>query len=154
VHVDHYIDIDGKDKDQLMELYGYYSFLVDLHIAQIRPDNLEGKSYVPARFNQENVEHAANYSTMDNMNFEYYHRWREMPKPYTTPELEAKWKEQLANRPTTSHFDHDKGSKYEVEWREDQKFPHVATRLGYPELMEEPIERILGIERAPAHPGY
>jgi hypothetical protein len=26
--------------------------------------------------------------------------------------------------------------------------------LGYPILREEPIERILGFERAPAHPGY
>jgi len=30
----------------------------------------------------------------------------------------------------------------------------VATRLGYPILREEPIERIIGLERAPAHPGY
>jgi hypothetical protein len=30
----------------------------------------------------------------------------------------------------------------------------VAQRLGYPILKEEPIERIFGIERAPAHPGY
>lgn len=30
----------------------------------------------------------------------------------------------------------------------------MADRLGYPILREEPIERILGIERAPAHPGY
>jgi hypothetical protein len=30
----------------------------------------------------------------------------------------------------------------------------VADRLGYPILREEPIERIFGIERAPAHPGY
>jgi hypothetical protein len=30
----------------------------------------------------------------------------------------------------------------------------VADRLGYPILREEPIERITGIERAPAHPGY
>lgn len=27
------IDIDGKNKEQLMELYGYYAFMVDLHIA-------------------------------------------------------------------------------------------------------------------------
>lgn len=46
------------------------------------------------------------------------------------------------------------GTKYDVEWTEDQKFPHVATRLGFPILREEPIERILGFERAPANPGY
>jgi hypothetical protein len=37
---------------------------------------------------------------------------------------------------------------------DDKKFPHVASRLGYPILAEAPIERIFGIERAPAHPGY
>ena len=60
----------------------------------------------------------------------------------------------MKNRPTTTHYDHDKGNKYEVEWRDDHKFPHVANRLGYPILGEEPIERIVGLERAPAHPGY
>jgi hypothetical protein len=46
------------------------------------------------------------------------------------------------------------GTKFDVEWTDDQKFPHVATRLGFPILREEPIERILGFERAPANPGY
>ena len=60
----------------------------------------------------------------------------------------------MKNRPKAHHYDHDKGSKYDVEWTEEQKFPHVADRLGYPILREEPIEKILGLERAPAHPGY
>jgi len=30
----------------------------------------------------------------------------------------------------------------------------VSTRLGFPTLREEPIERIIGFERAPANPGY
>ena len=60
----------------------------------------------------------------------------------------------MKNRPVAHHYDHDKGTEFDVEWTEDQKFPHVADRLGYPILGEEPIERILGIERAPAHPGY
>jgi len=34
------------------------------------------------------------------------------------------------------------------------KFPHVADRLGYPIMEEAPIERIFGLERGPAHPGY
>lgn len=29
----HYIDVDGNDKDQLMEIYGHYAYLIDLHIA-------------------------------------------------------------------------------------------------------------------------
>lgn len=47
------IDVDANNKEQMLELYGYYAFLVDLHIAQIRPENLVEKSYVPARFRQE-----------------------------------------------------------------------------------------------------
>ena len=68
--------------------------------------------------------------------------------------MELNFQEQLKNRATTTHYDHDKGTKYDVEWTDEQKFPHVANRLGYPILKEEPIERIFGIERAPAHPGY
>ena len=91
---------------------------------------------------------------LDNINFEFYHRWREPTRTWFSQTQEINHQEALRNRPTTSHYDHDKGDKYEVEWRDDQKFPHVAQRLGYPILREEPIERILGIERAPAHPGY
>jgi hypothetical protein len=89
---------------------------------------------------------------LNNMFFEHYHRWREPTREDL--DIDKKWKKQLADRPTTDHYDHDKGSKFEVEWTEDQKFPHVATRLGYPMFREEPIERIIGLERAPANPCY
>ena len=69
--------------------------------------------------------------TYQNQYFEWYHRWREVPHEYKNSAM-LKHEENLRNRPTTSHYDHDKGNKYEVEWRDDQKFPHVATRLGYP----------------------
>lgn len=88
------------------------------------------------------------------MYFEYYHRWREPTRTWFSKTQELDHLENLKNRPKAHHYDHDKGSKYDVEWTEDQKFPHVADRLGYPILREEPIERIFGIERAPAHPGY
>jgi hypothetical protein len=29
----HYIDIDGSDKEQLLEIYGHYAYLIDMHIA-------------------------------------------------------------------------------------------------------------------------
>jgi hypothetical protein len=88
------------------------------------------------------------------MFFEFYHRWREPTRTWFSKTQELDHLETLKNRPTTHHYDHGKGSKYDVEWTEDQKFPHVADRLGYPILREEPIERIFGFERAPAHPGY
>jgi hypothetical protein len=79
---------------------------------------------------------------------------REPTRKWFSQTQEIDFQEHLKNRPSTSHYDHDRGDKYEIEWRDDQKFPHVADRLGYPILREEPIERIIGIERAPAHPGY
>ena len=42
----------------------------------------------------------------------------------------------------------------EIEWTEDQKFPHVATRLGFPIFSEHPFERMIGFERMWAHPNY
>lgn len=47
----HYIDVDGQDKDQIMEIYGHYAYLIDMHIAQVRPENLDQKSYIPAKYN-------------------------------------------------------------------------------------------------------
>lgn len=64
-------------KDKLFEIYGYYAFLVDMHIAQVRPENLEEKSYVPARFNQENPTFFTPDEHLDNRFFDYYHRMRE-----------------------------------------------------------------------------
>jgi hypothetical protein len=84
VHVTHPIDVDSNNKEQMMELYGYYAFLVDLHIAQVRPENLNEKSYVPARFTQRTVMNDANYRSLNNKYFEYYHRWREPTHQYLT----------------------------------------------------------------------
>ena len=51
VHIQHYIDTSTLDDDKLFEIYAYYSYLVDLHIGQIRPQNLDDLSYVPPHFN-------------------------------------------------------------------------------------------------------
>jgi hypothetical protein len=113
-----YIDTSGLTKDKEFELYGYFSYLVDLHIAQVRPENLDAKSYIPRRFNQ--TVHTAGYDThLNNRFFEYYHRWREPTRTWFSQTQEIDFKKQLDNRPTTTHYDHDKGSKYEIEWRDD-----------------------------------
>jgi hypothetical protein len=51
------------------------------------------------------------------MFFEHYHRWREPGKELW--DIELRFQEALRNRPTTSHYDHDKGTKYDVDWTED-----------------------------------
>ena len=153
VHVNDYVDLEGLTEDKMFEVYGYYAFLIDMHIAQVRPENIDAKSYVPRRFNQNNPTFQAD-THINNRFFEFYHRWREPTRTWHSQTQEINFKDMLDKRPVASVYDHDKGDKHEVEWREDMKFPHVADRLGYPILREEPIERIFGIERAPAHPGY
>ena len=94
------------------------------------------------------------YDDHSNMFFEFYHRWREPTRKWLSQTQEINFWKTLEERPTTSNYNHEKGSENDVEWSEDQKFPHVAERLGYPIFATEPIEKIFGIERAPAHPGY
>lgn len=118
VHTDHYIETQGLEGDKLWELYGYYAYLVDLHIAQVRPENLDDKSYIPKRFNQ--TAFTKRYDDhLQNRFFEYYHRWREPTRTWFSQTQEINYQQTLKNRPTTHHYDHDKGSKYEVEWRDD-----------------------------------
>ena len=152
VHIQNYIDTNNLTDDKLFEIYGYYSLLVDMHIAQIRPGQVEEVSYIPPHLTQAAPEFR-NLLHLNNMFFEHFHRWSE-PAKRDLDNIEKKWQAQLDSRPETSHYDHSKGTPYDIEWTEDQKFPHVATRLGFPMLREEPIEKILGFERAPAHPGY
>ena len=56
VKIGKWMPTEGLTKDKLYEIYAYYSFMVDMHISQIRPDNLDEVSYVPAHFNQ--IDHA------------------------------------------------------------------------------------------------
>lgn len=51
MNVQNYVDVENLTEDKLLEVYGYYSYLIDMHIAQVRPDNLDEVSYIPARFN-------------------------------------------------------------------------------------------------------
>ena len=37
----------------MLDVYGLYSYMIDMHITQIRPENLDAKSYIPKRFNQD-----------------------------------------------------------------------------------------------------
>ena len=33
VSPNHYIDVDGQNPDQMMEIYGHYAYMIDMHIA-------------------------------------------------------------------------------------------------------------------------
>jgi len=90
--------------------------------------------------------------SFNNKYFEYFHRFREVPSSYESQQ-DRDFAAVKAALPVTDHPT-DWGSVHNVEWTEDQKFPHVADRLGYPILAQDVVETILGFERAPAHPGY
>lgn len=62
--------------------------------------------------------------------------------------------EENLNRSASEHFHHDKGSKFDVRWSEDQKHFHVADRLGHPEIFPTPFETLMRLERVEAHPCY
>jgi hypothetical protein len=80
---------------------------------------LQEKSYIPTKYNQTAHSEDKVHSHLDNINFEFYHRWREPTRKWFSQTQEINHQKTLANRPTTSHYDHDKGHKWEVEWRDD-----------------------------------
>lgn len=114
--IQHYVDTRDLTQDKLTEIYAYYSLLVDMHIAQIRPGNIVEKSYIPPHMNQV-AWGFRNDLNLNNMFFEHYHRWREPTRELL--DVEKRWQEALKNQPTTDHYDHDKGTKYDVDWTED-----------------------------------
>lgn len=118
VNISNFVDIDGQNKEQMMEIYGHYAYMIDMHIAQIRPENLAEKSYIPRKFAQK-----AHYEDvdrdLDNKYFEYYHRWREPTRTWFSQTQEINFKKVLEARATTDKYDHDKGTKYDVEWTDD-----------------------------------
>ena len=52
------------------------------------------------------------------------------------------WENERRNRPVTKTFS-SKGYKYDVEVKPEDKYEYVADRLGHPEFLGTPIERLL-----------
>lgn len=67
---------------------------------------------------------------------------------------ETEWEQELEDRPVNPHFHHSKGRKFDVETPYEKKAPHVADRLGHPEIFPYPIETLLRVERVLSHPGH
>ena len=62
---------------------------------------------------------------------------------YAPLENYTEWQKEYENRPVTNKFHPDKGYKYDVPVGEDEKYPHVADRMGYPEILGTPFERLM-----------
>jgi len=69
-------------------------------------------------------------------------------------ESDLQWQKEVESRPINKHFHHDKGYKYDVEVPWDQRHPHVADRMGYPEILGTPFERLMRLEGEIYHPTY
>lgn len=73
-----------------------------------------------------------------------------LPKLSNEEEIEKLWE----NAPVTDHFHPDKGYKFDVEIPYDERYPHVADRLGHPEIFLNPLESLLRVETDMAHPNH
>lgn len=70
------------------------------------------------------------------------------------PHYDVEWPKEKDGRPVTNHFHHDKGYKYDVETPYNERYPHVSDRLGHPEVLGTPFERLLRLESDIYHPSY
>jgi hypothetical protein len=49
--IQHYLDTSNLTQDKLVVIYAYYSLLVDMHIAQVRPGIINEVRYIPPHMN-------------------------------------------------------------------------------------------------------
>jgi len=64
------------------------------------------------------------------------------------------WQQEVDSRPVNPHFHKDKGFKWDVTTPYEQRYPHVADRLGYPEFLGDDVDRLFKLENEMIHPNY
>ncbi|CAD8172257.1 unnamed protein product [Paramecium octaurelia] len=74
--------------------------------------------------------------------------------PRERTESEKRHEKELESRPVTRKFHPDKGSKYDVETPYHLRFPYLADRLGHPEFLANPFQRLFRLESDMYHPSY
>jgi hypothetical protein len=52
------------------------------------------------------------------------------------------WEKERLNRPVTKDYNHAKGYKYDVPVAPEEKYSFFADRLGHPEFLGTPMERL------------
>lgn len=67
---------------------------------------------------------------------------------------DVEWPKDLESRPVTSNFHQVKGYIYDVETPYNERYDYLADRLGYPEILGTPWERLLRLEGDIYHPTY
>lgn len=74
--------------------------------------------------------------------------------PASKSASQLQWEKDLEKRPHNPNFHPDKGSKYDVATPYDQRFPYLADRLGHPEFLANPVQRLCRLESDMYHPNY
>ena len=64
------------------------------------------------------------------------------------------WNQELEARKVNSHFHPDKGYKFDVFVPYEERYPHVADRLGYPEFLGDSVDRLLRLDSDDYHPNF
>ena len=96
IHPQHQINTKTLTDNDVQEMYGLYTYLIDLHISQVRRD-VKDKNYIPPQFNQLSVTDTSFMErNIDNKFFDFYHRWREPTRTWRSQTQEIDYqKEQL-----------------------------------------------------------
>lgn len=76
------------------------------------------------------------------------------PKYSKMTHSDVEWQKELDARPVTRNFHPDKGYKYDVEVPYEQRYEYLADRLGHPEILGTPAERLMRLEGEIYHPNF
>ena len=70
------------------------------------------------------------------------------------PQAEKDRLNRLDERPVNDHYHPDKGYKFDVITPYEERYPHVADRLGHPYFLGDHVDRLLRLEDEYLNPGY
>lgn len=81
------------------------------------------------------------FKSLDNQYFEFYYRFRNNPNPLVLETQDINFQKAKDSLPISDHPE-GKWAPTDVEWTNEQKFPHVASRLGYPIMAFDEWEKM------------
>ncbi len=68
--------------------------------------------------------------------------------------LDDERKELIEKMPVNDHYHPGKGRKTDVKTPYEERHPHIADRLGHPEIFLSPVESLLRVDRTKTHPTF
>lgn len=76
------------------------------------------------------------------------------PKYAKMTHYDVEFQKEKDSRPTTKNINPDKGYKHDVITPYNERYDYLADRLGHPEILGTPVERLLRLESEMYHPCY